>query len=228
MTIRNILLVDPDVEFRRRFGRFLRNQEVYSIWEEDSGATCLEKDYISSLDMILFENSLSKPSPWQALSVLRAEKSYAPIILLAEADDEDVLTTGLDNGAIDVFVKDTPFSVLLARVRAHMRSYERHDSVPVDIGPFRFCAASRTLIVRKDQRLIRVPEKEANMLKFLTRSPGNWASARQLLEEVWGYSSHVDSHTLQTHVWRLRKKLRLGRNSMPMIIAENQGYRLLA
>ena len=102
--------------------------------------------------------------------------------------------------------KPFQFNVLLAHIRAQLRSHEQSEDAVFRIGPYEFRPAAKLLIDER-QRKIRLTEKETNILKYLYRAGEKPVSREELLTEVWGYNAGVTTHTLETHVYRLRQKI---------------------
>lgn len=127
-------------------------------------------------------------------------------MLTAHDSDADVVL-GLESGANDYVTKPFRINVLLARARAQRRQFELSDDVTFEIGPYSFRPSTKILINPQTGRKVHLTEKETAILKYLYRA-GNRAIAREvLLDQVWGYSSGVTTHTLETHVYRLRQKI---------------------
>ncbi|MFY8141063.1 MAG: response regulator transcription factor, partial [Caulobacter sp.] len=149
----------------------------------------------------------------------------APIIMLtAAATDADTIL-GLDSGANDYVTKPFRFGVLLARIRAHLRSHEASEDAVFRIGPYEFRPAQKLLVDDKAKK-VRLTEKETNILKYLYRSGAKSVSREELLTEVWGYNAGVTTHTLETHVYRLRQKIEPDPANARLLLTEAGGYRL--
>ena len=145
-------------------------------------------------------------------------------MLTGQSTDSDTVL-GLDAGANDYVTKPFRFAVLLARVRAHLRSHDQTDVATLKIGPYDFKPANRTLTDGTGAR-IRLTDKEAAILRYLYRSGSKAVPREELLREVWGYSSGVTTHTLETHVYRLRQKIETVASRNGLLITEGGGYRL--
>ncbi len=144
-----------------------------------------------------------------------------PILLISAHSDEADVVRGLDAGANDYITKPFRVNELLARLRAQLRSYENSEDVTFELGLYAFRPAARLLIENGTERKIRLTEKEAAILKFLYRAGDNAVSREVLLDEVWGYNPTVTTHTLETHVYRLRQKI-----ADDLLVTEAGGYRL--
>jgi DNA-binding response OmpR family regulator len=156
---------------------------------------------------------------------MRDEGVVAPIIMLTAATSDDETIRGLDAGADDYVAKPFKFSVLLARIRAQMRSHEQSENAVFHIGPYEFRPAQK-LLVDDAKRKVRLTEKETNILKYLYRAGGKPVAREELLTEVWGYNAGVTTHTLETHIYRLRQKIEPDAASARLLVTEAGGYRL--
>ena len=116
-------------------------------------------------------------------------------------------------------------AVLLARLRAQLRLADNSETAVLTLGPYTFKPAEKLLIDNANHRRVRLTRKEVALLKFLcrTRVP---AARELLLNEVWGYSSGVDTHTLETHIYRLRQKIEPDPGRARLLVTESGGYRL--
>ena len=104
-------------------------------------------------------------------------------------------------------VKPFKFAVLLARIRAHLRQHEQSEDATFSIGPYTFRPSAKLLLDEKGAK-VRLTEKETSILKYLYRTGEKPVGRRDvLLHEVWGYNSGVTTHTLETHIYRLRQKI---------------------
>ena len=156
---------------------------------------------------------------------LREGGGTAPIIMLTAAGGDEDTIQGLEAGASDYVTKPFKFSLLLARIRAQLRAHEQSEDATLAIGPYSFQPANKLLVDEKGKRL-RLTDKEANILKFLYRAGDKPVSREVLLAEVWGYNAGVTTHTLETHVYRLRQKIEPDPAKAKLLLTEAGGYRL--
>jgi DNA-binding response OmpR family regulator len=157
---------------------------------------------------------------------LRRQGHKLPIIMLTGSDDEVDVVRGLDSGANDYIAKPFRLAELLARLRAQMRIFENSEDAVFIIGPYLFRPSAKLLQDTIRNKRIRLTEKEAAILKFLYRAGTNPVPRQILLNEVWGYNASVTTHTLETHIYRLRQKIEADPANLRLLITEAGGYRL--
>jgi DNA-binding response OmpR family regulator len=157
---------------------------------------------------------------------LRKEGHPMPIIMLTGSDGETDVVRGLDAGANDYVTKPFKLAELLARLRAQLRTFENSEDAVFTIGPYTFRPAAKLLQEPAKNRRVRLTEKEAAILKFLYRSGSRPIARQTLLNEVWGYNAGVTTHTLETHIYRLRQKLELDPANPRLLLTVVGGYRL--
>ena len=133
---------------------------------------------------------------------------------------------GLDAGANDYIAKPFRLNELLARLRAQLRVYDNSEDAVFPIGPYSFRPSSKLLLEPQRNRKIRLTEKECAILKFLYRAGSRPVGRQILLNEVWGYNSAVTTHTLETHIYRLRQKIEPDPTNSRLLLTEGGGYRL--
>jgi DNA-binding response OmpR family regulator len=148
-----------------------------------------------------------------------------PIIIVAESCDEADIVKGLDAGANDYLTKPLRLNELLARLRGQLRSFDNSVAAVFTIGQFRFRPSAKLLRDLGRNRRVQLTDKETAILKLLYGAGGKSVTRQVLLEQVWGYSPEVETHTLETHIYRLRQKLANPAGG-PLLITEAGGYRL--
>ncbi len=222
---KRILLVDDDDDLRIEL---VEQFNLYDEFEVDAVATAgeaitatKEKDY----DLVLLDVDLPDMLGTDACQLMRKAGMNAPIVMLTGNDGEMNEILGLNSGANDYVTKPFRFAVLLARLRAHLRSFEQSEDAVFQIGPYSFKPAYKKL-EREGEREIRLTEKETNILKYLYRAGGKPIRREELLYEVWGYNSGVTTHTLETHIYRLRQKIEPKKGMATLLVTEPGGYRL--
>ncbi|QPC43347.1 response regulator transcription factor [Kaustia mangrovi] len=223
---KKILIVDDDDALRDSLS------EQFSLHDEfivDSAATA--SDAVRAVrtdhfDLVLLDVNLPDMDGREACKLMRRAGMKSPVIMLTAQDTESDTILGLDAGANDYVTKPFRFGVLLARIRAHLRQHEQSEDAVFAIGPYSFRPSAK-LLVRGDSSKIRLTEKETAILKYLYRAGRQVVGRDVLLHEVWGYNAGVTTHTLETHIYRLRQKIEADPSSAEILVTETGGYKLV-
>ena len=225
---KSLLLVDDDDVLREALRDQFQLHEDFVIQEAASGAAALEIAKGSNHDLLLLDVGLPDMDGREVCRLMRRAGVNAPIIMLTGADTEADTILGLDSGANDYVTKPFKLGVLLARIRAQLRQHERSEDAVFNIGPYSFRPSAKMLIdLENDDRKIRLTEKETAILKYLFRAGENVIGRDVLLNEIWGYNSGMTTHTLETHVYRLRQKIERDPSNAELLVTEPGGYRLV-
>jgi len=222
---KTLLLVDDDNDLREALAEQFDLYEGFTIIQAENATKGVKLAESERIDLILLDVDMPDMDGREACKLMRAKGVRAPIIMLTGQDSDADAILGLDSGANDYVTKPFKFSVLLARVRAHLRSFEQSEDATFNVGPYEF-RPSMKLLVREDDRKIRLTEKETNILKYLYRAGGKAVARDELLSEVWGYNAAVTTHTLETHIYRLRQKIEPDPGHARLLVTEAGGYRL--
>jgi len=225
---RSVLVVDDDRALRETlidqlaFDGEFNATEAGSVAEAE--ARLAERD--ARFDAILLDVGLPDGDGRDLCATLRERGVKAPIIMLTASSEEADVVRGLDAGANDYIAKPFRLGELLARLRRQVSLFEDSEDAVFTIGPYRFRPAGKLLVDPTRNRRIRLTEKEAAILKFLYRAGGTPVERQVLLNEVWGYSAAVTTHTLETHIYRLRQKIEPDPSNACLLLTEGGGYRL--
>jgi DNA-binding response OmpR family regulator len=188
-------------------------------------AAALEKVKQQSYDLLVLDVGLPDTDGRELCRLIRKQGVKCPIVMLTGHDTDSDTILGLDAGANDYITKPFKFPVLLARMRAQLRQHEQSEDAIFTLGPYTFKPSIKILVTADDKK-IRLTEKETNILKFLYRATEDVVPRDILLHEVWGYNAGVTTHTLETHIYRLRQKIEPDPGKASILITENGGYRL--
>jgi len=224
---KNILLVDDDDDLREALAEQLVMTEDFEVFEAENGALAMGRVKDQLFDLILLDVGLPDTDGRELCKLMRKQGVKSPILMLTGHDSDADTILGLDSGANDYVTKPFKFPVLLARIRAQLRQHEQSEDAVFGLGPYTF-RPSVKMLVTEDDRKIRLTEKETNILKFLYRSNGGVVPRDTLLHEVWGYNAGVTTHTLETHIYRLRQKIEPDPSNARLLVTESGGYRLVA
>ena len=224
---RTILLVDDDDALRQSLAEQLGLQEEFATVEAPTAAQALAAARARRFDAVLLDIGLPDMDGRELCRILRGNGVTAPILVLTGADGDAELILALDAGANDYVTKPFRLGVLLARLRAHLRQHEHSDDAVFTIGPYSFQPSAKLLVDGERKSRIRLTEKEAAILKFLYRAGRKVTGRETLLHEVWGYNPAVNTHTLETHIYRLRQKIERDPARAEILLTEPGGYRLV-
>ena len=226
MTSRTLLIVDDDEDLRGTLKEQLSLYEEFDVLDESCAAKGIAAARGSIVDLLIMDVGLPDMDGREAVKVLRKSGFKAPIIMLTGHDTESDTILGLEAGANDYVTKPFRFAVLLARVRAQLRQHEQSEDATFSVGPYTFKPSPKLLIDQRGGK-VRLTEKEAAIIKYLYRADRNVVTRDVLLEEVWGYNSGVTTHTLETHVYRLRQKIERDPSNAEILVTESGGYKLV-
>ncbi len=225
-TARTVLLVDDDQDLRESLRDQLALHDEFTILTAGTASQGVEIAKKERLDLVVLDVGLPDMDGREACKILRKTGFKSPIIMLTgNVADSDVIL-GLDAGANDYVTKPFKFAVLLARIRAQLRQHEQSEDAVFNIGHYTFKPASKLLLDEKGAK-IRLTEKETSILKYLYRSGEKVVTRDVLLHEVWGYNAGVTTHTLETHIYRLRQKIEKDPSNAELLITEMGGYKLV-
>ena len=224
---RNILLVDDDAVLRRSLAEQLQLHEEFVPLEADSAATALRVIKTDRVDLILLDVGLPDMDGRDLCRVMRRSGVRCPIVMLTAAESDADAVLGLDSGANDYVTKPFRLSVLLARLRAQLRQHEQSEEAIFTIGPYTFRPSAKLLTDAGGRKKIRLTEKETAILKYLYRAGNKVIGRETLLGEVWGYNAGVTTHTLETHIYRLRQKIERDAANPGILVTEAGGYKLV-
>ena len=225
--LKKILLVDDDEDIREALSEQLVMTEEFDVFEAGTGAQAMEKAKQEIYDLVILDVGLPDTDGRDLCRLMRKQGIKCPIIMLTGHDSDADTILGLDAGANDYVTKPFKFSVLQARIRAQLRQHEQSEDAIFQLGPYTFKPAMK-LLETEDKKKIRLTEKETNILKFLYRAQEGVVARDVLLHEVWGYNAGVTTHTLETHIYRLRQKIEPDHSNVQLLVTEGGGYRLVA
>ena len=225
--LKKILLVDGDADLREALGEQLIMTEDFDVFEAENGADAITRVKDGIFDLVVLDVGLPDTDGRELCRRMRKQNVKCPIVMLTAHDTDADTILGLDSGANDYVSKPFRFPVLLARIRAQLRQHEQSEDAVFQLGPYTFKPAVK-MLVTEDDRKIRLTEKETNILKFLYRASEGVVARDVLLHEVWGYNAGVTTHTLETHIYRLRQKIEPDPSNARLLVTESGGYRLVA
>jgi DNA-binding response OmpR family regulator len=222
---KRVLLVDDEAELREALADQLALTEEFEVAEAATGAEGLDLAKRDRHDLIVLDVGLPDVDGREICRLMRKANIRCPIVMLTGHTSDSDTILGLESGANDYVAKPFRFAVLLARLRAQLRQHEHSEDAEFAIGPYSFRPAQKALEDAGGRR-IRLTEKETNILKYLYRAGPRTVMREVLLHEVWGYNAEVTTHTLETHIYRLRQKIEPDPSTAQLLVTESGGYRL--
>ena len=223
---KTILIVDDDTDLRGLLCEQLELHEESAATGAPTASDGLRMAKESRPDLILLDVDLPDMDGREALKLMRSGGVSAPVVMLTAASGDSDTILGLESGANDYVAKPFRFAVLLARIRAQLRQHEASEDAIFAIGPYTFRPSSKLLLNPKGSK-VRLTEKETSILRYLYRAGQRPVSRETLLQEVWGYNSGVTTHTLETHIYRLRQKIEKDAAAPAILVTEAGGYKLV-
>ena len=221
-----LLVCDDDDALREALTEQIDAYDEFSVIGEPTATGALNRVTQEPVDLVVMDVALPDMDGREAVRTLRRNGYRGPIIMLTAQESDDDMVEGLEAGANDYVVKPFKFAVLLARIRAQLRRHEQSEDAVFNIGHYTFKPASKLLVDEKGKK-VRLTEKETSILKYLYRANEKVVTRDVLLHEVWGYNAGVTTHTLETHIYRLRQKIEKYPSISELLITETGGYKLV-
>lgn len=225
-SVRKILLIDDDEDLREALTEQISLHEEFEVTGRSNATEGIKAAKEQHVDLLILDVGLPDIDGRETCKMLRKSGFKSPIIMLTGEDSDSEMILGLDAGANDYVTKPFKFAVLLARIRAQLRQHEQSEDAVFTVGPYQFKPAAK-LLIDEDEKKIRLTEKETSILKFLYRAGEKVVTRDVLLHEVWGYNAGVTTHTLETHIYRLRQKIEKDPSNSELLITETGGYKLV-
>lgn len=219
-------MVEDDKDLRETLAEQLGLYNEFLVSATGTAGGALAHLRAERADLIIMDVGLPDQDGREAVKQMRRDGYRGPIIMLTAQSGEADTVMGLDAGANDYVAKPFKFAVLLARIRAQLRQYAASEDAVFQIGPYTFRPGAKLLVNPKGSKL-KLTEKETAILRFLYRAGQKVVTREILLQEVWGYSAAVTTHTLETHIYRLRQKIEPDPAHARILVTDAGGYKLV-
>ena len=218
-----ILLVNSDRDLSDALIYQLSLNDKYQIIEsgEDNVFTQINNN---SFNIVIINSQPSKLNGHNVAKKLRTGGYKNPIIMLITHSDASNVDNNLSIEANEYITKPFKYPELLKSIELQLQQFGKTEKTQHNIGSYVFKPNSKVL--ESKNKSIRLTEKENDILKFLYQNLETIVSREILLHEVWGYNSKVTTHTLETHIYRLRQKIEIDPANACFLITETGGYRL--
>ena len=225
-TTHRLLICDDDESLRETLIEQLDLYEEFVTVSAEDANSALARVAEDRIDLAIMDVGLPDMDGREAVRTMRRNGYRGPVIMLSAQDSEEDTVEGLEAGANDYVSKPFKFAVLLARIRAHLRSHEASEDAVFQIGPYIFRPGAKLLVGERGSKL-KLTEKETAILRFLYRAGREVVGRDTLLAEVWGYNAQVTTHTRETHIYRRRQKIEPNPALAAILVTEGGGYKLL-
>ncbi|MFD1253925.1 MULTISPECIES: response regulator transcription factor [Devosia] len=226
MNKRRILVVDDDADLRQTLVEQLQGEPSFDILQAGTANDALKVLRDTNIELTILDVGLPDMDGREAVKLMRQEGYKSPVLMLTGHDTEADEIKGLEAGANDYLTKPFRYPVLLARINAALRQHDQSEDAVFTIGQYHFQPAAKVLETN-DGIKVRLTDKETSILKFLYRQGPKTITRDVLLKEVWGYNNRVTTHTLETHIYRLRQKIERDPSNARLLVTEDGGYRLV-
>lgn len=223
---KRILLVDDDNELRGSLAEQLELHDEFATVHASSGTQAYEIAKNQQHDLVLLDIGLPDLDGYEVCRMMRKSGLSMPIIMLIDAENDTDTVLSLDAGANDCITKPFKLNVLIARMRAQLHQHDQSEDAAFSIGPYTFKPSSQLLLHGETEQKVRLTEKETSILKYLYRAGNKLVHRDVMLSEIWGYNARVTTHTLETHIYRLRQKIEENPANAVLLLTEPGGYRL--
>lgn len=220
-----LLVVDDEAILRDTLAEQLGMNQEFEIVLAETAKQAIDIVGRERIDLIIMDIGLPDMDGRDAVRRMRETGFRSPVIMLTAQDSEEDTVMGLEAGANDYVAKPFKFAVLLARIRAQLRQYEASEDAVFQIGPYIFKPGAKLLVSDKGSKM-KLTEKETAILRYLYRAGKQVVGRDTLLAEVWGYNANVTTHTLETHIYRLRQKIETDPSNARILLTEPGGYKL--
>ena len=167
--LKKILLVDDDDDLREALSEQLVMTEEFDVFEAGNGHDAMAQIKAGLFDLVILDVGLPDTDGRELCRLMRKQGVKCPILILTGHDTDSDTILGLDAGANDYVTKPMKFPVLLARIRAQLRTHESSEDAIFQLGPYTF-RPSQKMLLTEDEKKVRLTEKETNILKYLYRS----------------------------------------------------------
>ena len=220
-----ILVIDDDPFLRATLKEQFAAEGFDEVFEAENLIEAFREIDERLPDLVILDIRLPDGNGIEICRKLRDRGFSKPIIMLTGQNAEQDIIASLEAGANDYVIKPMRMGELLARVKSQLWQHKASDTARFSIGGLSFIPANKLLKSADETRKVILTEKESTILKYLYRAHPNCVPKEELLAEVWGFQNGLSTHTVETHIYRLRQKVkRLAKH--PVIITTTTGYAL--
>lgn len=198
-----ILIVEDDRELRQLFGHVL-TKNGYEVKGVSNGKEALEALDDGYFDLIISDIMMPVMDGYELVRTLRETNHTIPVLMITAKDAFIDMQMGFLSGTDDYMVKPVNVNEMVLRVGALLRRAQMVNERRQTIGDTVMECDSLT-VIREGTRQV-LPQKEFMLLYKMAAFPGKIFTRQQLMDDIWGYDSETDSHTVDVHIGRLRER----------------------
>ncbi len=223
--IKHILVIDDDNDLRKALCEQLMQEEDFKVQNAQDFKNGWEMLLEGNFDALILDLDLPDGNGLDLCKRAREHDITIPIIMLTGHTEEQETVEAFNLGANDYITKPFRYNELRARLYSHLNQFESSGNSTYTVGPWRFRPVAKELVSLGDQRKVRLTDKECAIIRYLLRNQGHPVTRNQMLRDIWDYHRDVSTHTLETHIYRLRQKIETDPNKN-LLMTENSGYML--
>lgn len=218
-----ILIAEDDSELRQLFARVL-TKNGYVVTGVSNGKEALDAVYSGYYDMIISDIMMPVMDGYELVSALREDGNNIPVLMITAKGEYDDMRQGFLSGTDDYMVKPVNVNEMVLRVGALLRRAQMISERRQVIGDTVLECDSLTVISNGEKNIL--PQKEFMLLYKMVSFPGKIFTRQQLMDDIWGYESDTDTHTIDVHIGRLREKY--GNNKdFKIVTIRGVGYKVV-
>lgn len=218
-----ILIAEDDRELRQLFQHVLV-KNGYTVTGVSNGAEALEAIDAGYYDLIISDIMMPKVDGYELVRAIREAGQNTPVMMITAKDAFDDMRLGFLSGTDDYMVKPVNVNEMVLRVRALLRRAQMTSEHRQVIG--NTVLECDSLTVRSGGESMTLPQKEFMLLYKMVSFPGRIFTRQQLMDEIWGYDSDTDTHTVDVHIGRLRERFR-GNTDFRIVTMRGVGYKVV-
>lgn len=218
-----LLIVEDDQQLQQMFIRILR-KHGYSAVGVSNGQLALDALDKDDFDLIITDIMMPEMDGFELVQQLRDVGNIIPILMITAKDAFDDMSLGFRYGVDDYMVKPINVSEMVLRVKALLRRAQMINDHKQTLGGTVLEHDSFTLTANGETMVL--PQKEFLLLYKMAAYPGTIFTRQQLMDEIWGYETDSDCHTVDVHISRLRDRLRNNRD-IKIVTIRGVGYKVV-
>ena len=200
-----ILIVEDDQELRQLFGHVLI-KNGYAVKEVSNGKEALDALETDYYDLMLSDIMMPQMDGFELVRFLRETGNRIPVLMITAKDAFDDMRVGFLSGTDDYMVKPVNVNEMVLRVSALLRRAQMINERRQVLGNTILECDSLTVTTENGNMVL--PQKEFMLLYKMASFPGRIFTRQQLMDDIWGYDTDSDTHTVDVHIGRLRDKFK--------------------